>query len=71
MDDFGQMLNPYTMRSRSRGAVLIINNKTFAVDRPRKGAQIDQENLEELFRQMGGYNVTIKENCTSQVRTYF
>ncbi|KAI4461942.1 caspase [Holotrichia oblita] len=61
MDDFSQLLNPYTMRSRSRGAVLIINNKTFLADPPRKGAQIDQENLEELFEQMGGYNVTIKE----------
>ncbi|KAI4461926.1 caspase [Holotrichia oblita] len=65
MDDFSQLLNPYTMRSRSRGAVLIINNKTFLADPPRKGAQIDQENLEELFEQMGGYNVTIKENRTA------
>ncbi|GJQ75905.1 cysteine-type endopeptidase [Trypoxylus dichotomus] len=66
MDDFSQLLNPYTMRSKSRGAVLIINNKIFQHDRPRRGAQVDQENLEELFKQMGGYDVIVKENRTAK-----
>lgn len=59
------------MRSKSRGAALIINNKSFHFDKPRKGAQVDQENLEELFRQMGGYDVTIRENRTAGVNIFF
>lgn len=68
-DDFRQDPTPYTMRSKLRGAVLIINNKVFSADTLRNGAQVDQENLVELFRQMGGYDVTLRENLTAVVST--
>lgn len=68
-DDFSAQTPPYTMRSKNRGAVLIINNKNFNY-RPRNGAQVDEDNLQELFRQMGGYDVTLRVDLDSKVISY-
>lgn len=47
----------YKCRSKMRGKVLIINNHNFTHERhtPRKGAQVDEDNLTKLFTQMGGW----------------
>ncbi|KAJ8917870.1 hypothetical protein NQ315_010783 [Exocentrus adspersus] len=59
----------YSTRSKNRGRVLIINNYKFENDRRhpyRSGAEVDSENLRELFRQLGGWEVHHHENLTSE-----
>merc|ERR1711915_983247 len=53
---FGDPLRTYPMYSKPRGYALILNNQEF--DNPsmypyRQGAQVDSDNLEKLFTQLG------------------
>lgn len=43
----------YRTRSKNRGIALIINNIIFERDEERRGADLDGQNLQELFRQIG------------------
>lgn len=55
----------YRMRGRIRGAYLGINNMEFVNDIQsfRQGAQVDEENLKDLFKQMG-FNISTYRNQT-------
>ncbi|XP_022917955.1 caspase-6-like isoform X2 [Onthophagus taurus] len=68
-DDFSSDLKPYTMRNQFRGAVLIINNTNFSNKKERRGAEIDQQKLVQLFTQMGGYNLVELKNLTNKELT--
>ncbi|XP_023290084.1 caspase-2 isoform X2 [Orussus abietinus] len=55
----------YPMRSNPRGFVLIIANIQYINERSRAGAEHDEKNLEELFKQMG-FEVTTLCNLTGK-----
>ncbi|XP_018577367.1 caspase-2-like isoform X2 [Anoplophora glabripennis] len=57
----------YSSRSKKRGKVLIINNFDYADKKEhpyRNGAQVDNANLQELFNQMGGWEINLINNAT-------
>lgn len=57
----------YPMRSNPRGIVLIITNIYYNADeKPRLSAKHDEDNLKELFEQMG-FVVVTTQNLTGQV----
>ncbi|GLV44507.1 Death regulator Nedd2-like caspase [Carabus blaptoides fortunei] len=55
----------YRMRGKIRGAYLGINNMEFInnIQSFRNGAQVDEENLKDLFKQMG-FNISTYRNQT-------
>jgi len=55
----------YTMESKPRGLALIINNDHFDNDvlSTRTGSQVDSNNLDELFLQLG-FEVTLRRNLS-------
>lgn len=62
----------YHTRSKKRGRVLIINNYEFeenikVQNRFRNGATADNENLLNLFRQMGGWDIEHHNNQQGEV----
>lgn len=61
-------LGYYHSRSKKRGRVLIINNYDFAGTSHtfRTGANVDQQNLEDLFTQMGGWVIEHHKNKTAE-----
>jgi len=66
-DDESQSKVPmYKTRSKNRGRLLLINNIEFAKEKlRRKGAELDEENVAELFRQMG-FDVVKYRNLTKK-----
>ncbi|RZC33126.1 caspase-7-like, partial [Asbolus verrucosus] len=54
-------LPTYKTSSKTRGEVLIINNIMFKGELERKGAKADDENLQNLFKQMG-FKVSLKRD---------
>ncbi|KAJ8946902.1 hypothetical protein NQ318_008258 [Aromia moschata] len=57
----------YNSRSKKRGRLLIINNYDYKVDsKYRNGAIVDNENLHELFKQMGGWEIHHHNNKTAE-----
>ncbi|CAG9819270.1 unnamed protein product [Phaedon cochleariae] len=57
----------YKSRSINRGRAVIINNYRFSQNHPyRNGAEVDSQNLEELFYQMGGWDFVKHENKTAR-----
>lgn len=58
----------YPMRSKPRGIVLIITNIYYnsPAEKPRLSAKHDEDNLKELFEEMG-FIVVTKQNLTGQV----
>lgn len=65
-DQTGQ-IPTYKTVSKKRGKALIINNIMFKDDLYRKGAQIDEETAEELFKQMG-FKVEVKKDLKKSVK---
>lgn len=63
----------YSSRSKKRGRVLIINNFDYS-DKTRhpyrNGAQVDTNNLHELFNQMGGWEINHEDNLTVEVSIF-
>lgn len=61
----------YPMRSKPRGLVLLITNINYKYsdEVPRSSAALDEQNLKELFQQMG-FQVISHFDLTGQVR-YF
>lgn len=59
----------YSTRSKKRGKVLIFNNYDY-VDKEahpyRNGAQVDSTNLDEMFNQMGGWEIHKHDNTTTE-----
>lgn len=67
LDDRNPIIPSYRIRSKNRGNVLIINNIKFAKEETiRKGAEVDDENITELFRQLG-FKTTKFKNLTKKV----
>lgn len=62
------IISRYPMRSNPRGLVLLITNIDYkwAKEKPRLSALHDEENLKELFEQMG-FKVIPKQNLTGKV----
>lgn len=69
--DRNSHLEFYHTRSKKRGRVLILNNYEFADADPkhrfRNGADKDNENLVNLFRQMGGWEIEHHNNLPAEV----
>ncbi|XP_060535295.1 caspase-3-like [Cylas formicarius] len=65
---YNSNLQYYQTRSKNRGRVLIINNYEFLETKHkyRKGAIVDEENIEKLFNQMGGYVIEKHSNKTTE-----
>lgn len=65
-------LEYYSTRSKKRGRFLIINNYKFSTNAGgyRKGAEIDNNNLTTLFKQMGGWEIIKEENKTATVSIF-
>ncbi|EFA10766.1 caspase Nc-like [Tribolium castaneum] len=61
----------YKTRSRNRGQVLIINNMVFETERhiTRRGAEVDERNLKELFEKMGFYVDLYRNLSRDEIKT--
>lgn len=64
-------LEYYSTHSKKRGRFLIINNYKFSSNGEtngyRNGAEVDNANLINLFKQMGGWDIVEKMNKTAAV----
>lgn len=62
-------LEHYQTHSKKRGRFLIINNYEFSRVKGeyRNGAEVDNTNLVNLFKQMGGWDIIKEENKTAAV----
>lgn len=66
--DGDQKIPTYMTRTKNRGKVLIINNIEFSKSKKRHGAEVDEEHLKNLFRDMGNWKVKLEKNLTAAVR---
>lgn len=66
---FNLYLEYYSTRSKKRGRLLIINNFDFISQKHsyRNGADVDNANIVALFKQMGGWDIQVKNNITAAV----
>lgn len=61
-------LEYYSTHSKKRGRFLLINNYNFSIAKKyRNGAEVDNANLINLFKQMGGWDIVEKTNRTAAV----
>lgn len=61
-----KILQTYDMKSKNRGILFLVNIINFKGNEPRRGAQIDRDNLISLFRQMN-FEIFYYEDITVNV----
>ncbi|XP_047491827.1 caspase-2-like [Penaeus chinensis] len=64
-ETFAATRKTYRIRSVPRGFVYVFNNQFIGQEDERLGAELDSENLKEIFTQLG-YAVFLKENFRAQ-----